>query len=58
MEANGMKQQDEGTVRYREPYKPGGVLIIIAVLLVLAGIVLSKFLWQVFAFIQKQIIPN
>ena len=42
MEANGMKQQDEGTVRYREPYKPGGVLIIIAVLLVLAGIVLSQ----------------
>ena len=42
METNGMKQQDEGTVRYREPYKPGGVLIIIAVLLVLAGIVLSQ----------------
>ena len=42
MEANGMKQQDEGTVRYREPYKPSGVLIIIAVLLVLAGIVLSQ----------------
>ena len=42
MEANGMKQQDEGTVRYREPYKPSGVLIVIAVLLVLAGIVLSQ----------------
>ena len=42
METNGMKQQDEETVRYREPHKPGGVLIVIAVLLVLAGIVLSQ----------------
>ena len=42
MEANGMKQQDEGTVRYREPRKPSGLMIIIAVVLVLAGIVLSQ----------------